>query len=55
MRNWKTTLLGALAAVATAIQTQAMVGNLGDWRLWILPALLAGWGAVQKDHNVTGN
>lgn len=55
MKNWKTTVIGALLAAVTAVATyQANGGDLGDWKLWVLPALLAGLGWLAKDAGVTG-
>ena len=55
MKNWKTTVIGAVTAAVTAAGTYATNGgNLGDWKLWVLPVLIAAWGVVQKDAGVTG-
>lgn len=55
MKNWKTTALGAVAAAFTAVSIYATNGgNLGDWKLWVGPALAAIWGYVQKDAGITG-
>jgi len=53
MKNWKTTLMGCIAAVATYLTTV-------DWtdpaalKTSVLPILMVIWGVVQKDNNVTG-
>lgn len=58
MKNWKTTLLGALAGLAmlfgNAVQSRQSggapitIGNL------LGPAMVTLLGLVSKDHNVTG-
>jgi hypothetical protein len=53
MRNWKTTLMGCIAAVATYLATV-------DWtdpvalKTSVVPIVMVIWGVVQKDSNVTG-
>lgn len=55
MKNWKTTVIGALLAAVMAVATyQANGGDLADWKLWVLPALIAGLGWLAKDAGVTG-
>lgn len=55
MKNWKTTLVGAISAAFVAIATYAQSGgDLADWKLYVFPALTAIWGYVQKDAGVTG-
>jgi len=55
MKNWKTTLLGAFSAAVAAITLYTQSGgNLSDWKLYVVPALLAAWGYVQKDAGVSG-
>ena len=54
MKNWKTNLAGVLAGLAaleTAVQNGASIGNP---MTWILPVAIAIIGFVAKDHNVTG-
>lgn len=55
MKNWKTTLIGgALALLAFLDIYQRDGGDLANWRQWVIPALLALFGAVCKDFNVSG-
>lgn len=52
MKNWKTTLVGALAAAVSAIAIfQQNGGELDDWKVWIIPALVAAMGVLSKDFN----
>lgn len=53
MKNWKTTLFGALAAVVIAIQPIIATGTI-DWKAVGLAALVAALGYFAKDSNVTG-
>lgn len=54
MKSWKTTIAGALAAAATAINLIVQQGaKVEDWKTWILPATIALFGFVSKDGNVT--
>ena len=54
MKNWKTTTVGAAVAALSAIAVyQTNGGTLSDWKVWIIPALLAGLGALSKDFNST--
>jgi len=46
----KTTLLGLLAAAASAIQATVQNGHsLNDWKTWILPVTLAVLGYLSND------
>jgi len=46
----KTTVIGLLAAAASAIQATVQNGaSLADWKTWILPATLAILGYLAKD------
>lgn len=55
MKNWKTTLLGAVAAATVAISTYASNGgDLADWKLWVGTIVTALFGYFAKDANVTG-
>jgi hypothetical protein len=55
MRNWKTTLIGAVGAALTAVTLYVQNGgNLSDWKLYAIPALIAAFGFVSKDAGVTG-
>lgn len=50
--NWKTTLLGALAAAAAVINDVVGKGaSITDWKVWILPAALAALGFLAKDKD----
>lgn len=56
MRNWRTTIIGALLAGAAAIGVyQSNGGDLADWKLWVIPALLQILGYLAKDAGVTGS
>ncbi len=51
MKNWKSTLLGALMAglsYLTIYQTNG--GDLSEWKLWLIPFGIATLGAVTKDE-----
>ena len=55
MQNYRTTLVGAsLAGLTFVSQFQSNGGNLADWRLWVIPFLIAVLGYVAKDAGVTG-
>lgn len=55
MKNWKTTILGIIGSILTFFETyQANGGDLKDWKLYAFPLLIAAFGALAKDHNVTG-
>jgi len=55
MTNWKTTLIGAVGAALAAVTLYAQNGgDLSDWKLYALPALIAAFGYVSKDAGVTG-
>jgi len=46
----KTTIIGLLAATASAIQTTVQQGHsLLDWKTWIVPVALAIFGYLSKD------
>jgi hypothetical protein len=50
VKNWKTTLAGALAAVATAITLVVQQGaSLTDWKTYIVPAAMALLGFLSGD------
>ncbi|WP_395741035.1 hypothetical protein [Prosthecobacter sp.] len=56
MKNWRTTIFGALLAGATFLgQFQSNGGNLSDWKLWVIPLLMAVLGYLAKDAGVTGS
>ena len=55
MKSYKTTIIGAIFAALTAIQTyQSNGGNLDDWKLWVFPTLIAAFGFLAKDFDATG-
>lgn len=50
MRDWKTTIIGALLAAVSAIAIyQESGGDLADWKQYTIPALLALLGYLSKD------
>lgn len=53
MKNWKTTLCGAILAVGTYLSTQqeGMLQLVGQAIIVITPLI---FGFVAKDHDVTG-
>lgn len=53
MKNWKTTLLGAIGAVLLCVIQAAGTGTV-DPKTLIIAAAIAGMGALAKDHDVTG-
>ena len=53
MKNWKTSLCGCLAAVMIAIAPILQTGQV-DWKTLIIAALVAAFGFLSKDFNVTG-
>jgi hypothetical protein len=53
MKSWKTTLVGAIGAVAVAVYPLITTGHI-DWRNVGLAALIAIFGFIAKDSNVTG-
>lgn len=53
MKNWKTTLVGAILAVIIAVQPLITTGQI-DWKQVGFAALVALFGFVQKDNDVTG-
>ena len=53
MKNWKTSLIGAVIATLLAIQPLIEKGAI-DWRAVGLAALIAVFGFVSKDFNKTG-
>ena len=54
MKNWKTTLLGAIAAAFIAIQPLISTGEV-DWKSVGIAAVVALFGYLTKDAGVTGN
>jgi hypothetical protein len=53
MTNWKTTLCGCLAAIMIAIAPILQSGTV-DWKALVIAALVAAFGFLAKDFNVTG-
>ena len=53
MKNWKTSLCGCLAAVMIAIAPILQTSQV-DWKALIIAALVAAFGFLSKDFNVTG-
>lgn len=49
MVNWKTSLFGAIAAVATALQAV----DTGDWKMYVAAAATALFAFFARDYNVT--
>lgn len=56
MKNWKTTILGAIAAILVAIQPiiEAAQGGEINWVQLGFAAALAAMGYLSKDAGVTG-
>lgn len=53
MKNWRTTVLGAIAAAFVAIQPLIATGEV-DWKAVGIAALIALFGYLSKDAGVTG-
>jgi len=53
MKSWKTTILGAIAAIFIAVQPLVETGVI-DWKAVGLAALIALFGYLAKDADVTG-
>ena len=56
MKNWRTTLVGAILAALTAAKPilDAWQGGPIDWRALVISAALAVLGFLAKDAGVTG-
>jgi len=55
MKNWRTTLIGAITAAVSAVIVYVQSGgDLTDWKLYVIPSLLAAWGYYTKDAGVSG-
>jgi hypothetical protein len=55
--NYKTTIIGLLGAVWVVVQPLISKGDFvfdRDWKQLIYAALVAGFGFLAKDYNVTG-
>jgi len=53
MTNWKTTILGILAAIMIAVAPLIQTGQV-DWKAVALAAAVALFGYFAKDKDVTG-
>lgn len=53
MKNWKTSLLGAILAAFVAIQPLFEAGEY-DYKKLVFAAVIAAFGFLSKDFNVTG-
>lgn len=53
MKNWKTTILGAIGAAIVAIQPIIESGVI-DWKAVGIAALIALFGYLSKDAGVSG-
>jgi len=53
MKNWKTTIIGSIAAIFIAVQPLFRTGVI-DWKAVGLAALIALFGYLAKDADVTG-
>jgi len=53
MKSWKTTIVGAIVAAIVAIQPIIETGVI-DWKKVGIAALIAVFGYVAKDADVTG-
>lgn len=53
MKSWKTTIIGAILAAIVAIQPLIETGAV-DWKKIGYAALIALFGYLVKDHDVTG-
>ena len=49
LKNWQTTIAGALLAALVAVQESSAGKDLTDWRSWILPASIALLGFLSRD------
>ena len=54
MKNWKTTVAGVTAGLIVLGQALANGASLGQPGVWLVPVILAVWGALQKDHDQAG-
>lgn len=49
LKNWQTTIAGALLAALIAAQEASAGKDLTDWKAWILPASIALLGFLSRD------
>lgn len=57
-KSWKTTVLGIIGAVMLVvipIISDAAFDITKQWKTLLAAALVAAWGFVSKDYNVSGN
>lgn len=52
MKNWRTTLIGAVTAAIVAVYPIIQTGEI-SWKNVLEAAVIAAFGAVAKDANVT--
>lgn len=52
MRNWKTTVIGVIGAIANALVTLLQTGTI-DAKTAIISCAIAALGVVSKDFNVS--
>lgn len=53
MKNWKTTLLGLIGAIAQVVIPMSQTGTL-TWKEIVFAALTAAFGYFAKDFGVSG-
>ena len=51
LRNWQTTIAGALLAALTAIAEVSNGKEIIDWKTWLIPASVALLGFLARDAN----
>ena len=54
MTNWRTTLTGAVGAVALALENSLSTGALPDRKTLVMSAVLALLGFLAKDFGISG-
>lgn len=53
MKNWRTTILGCLLAIAIAVEPLITEGHI-DWKKVVLGGLIAAFSFLTKDARETG-
>jgi hypothetical protein len=53
VKNWRTTLIGCMGAIAYSLEDALSKGTI-DRKTLILAAVIAALGFISKDFNVTG-
>lgn len=53
MKSYKTTIIGLILAIIVAVQPMIATGEI-NWKAVGMAALIAAFGFVSKDANVTG-